>query len=292
VVEVAVKLRVRAEIGGGELERPRGAGIVIGGVVPLALIVGMRIASLEQTVGDYTISEIAHCFDMMCVEAVVIALFVRRRGGSAVDRCALIVLVGMALLLPILTIFTSHTDLVQHVVLVWHFLLGGWLTAFAIAGAIIQRVRRALPDVRPPLPRPRGWQIPLAGIALLAIGAAYETVVVAADPREVFRHAVPEHAWSYPTHAVYVAVAIVVAETAYAGIALAARGRITLGVRVALLAGVALCGAFASAATPAPIEEVLALWHLFVMLWLLACAAAMIVIAFARIVIERYRRPF
>ncbi|HEX4455433.1 MAG TPA: hypothetical protein VH143_31455 [Kofleriaceae bacterium] len=270
-----MRLRVRAELPTGEPQRPRGVVIAIAGLIALALLATLRIACLEHAVGDYEASEIVHSLDAIYIETLAIALILWRRGGSAVERSAVIGLFAMALW-PVLPVFLIQLDFVESTLVTWQMLLGGWLVAFAIGAAIAQRrwpERRI--EVMAPEPRPIGWKLVAAGVVVLACWAGYDSFQA-------------QHPW----HQIYATVATLVIETLAVIATLAARFRFRLIARAELLVPVMFASAIGIVGTRESILESVATWNGLVALWLAAVIVAIKAARIWRELLARHRRGF
>ncbi len=269
----AVKLRVRAELPTGELRHPRGSMIAIAGMTVLALIITLRIALLEQAIGDYEGAEIVHSLDAIYIETIAIALILWRRGGSAIERSVVIGLFAMALW-PVLPVFLAHADFVESTLVTWQMLLGGWLVAFAIGAAFVQRrwPERRL-EATFVAPRPIGWKLVAVGVVVLAIWAGY---VTACDTSQV--HTRPWLGPRYdstfqPWRRTYATIAMLVVETLAVIATLAARVRFGLIARAQLLIALMIVSAIGVIGTSAFLETI-APWNGLVVLWLAAVSVA------------------
>jgi hypothetical protein len=286
-----VKLRVRAELPTGELPHPRGAAIAIAGMFVLALVVTLRIALLEQAIGDYEAAEIVHSLDAIYIETIAIALILWRRGGSAIERSVVIGLFAMALW-PVLPVFLAHADFVESTLVTWQMLLGGWLVAFAIGAAVIQRrwPERRL-EATAAAPRPIGWKLVAVGVALLAIWAAYMTI---SDTSQV--HTRPWLGPRYdstlqPWRRTYATIATLAVETLAVIATLAARVRFGLIARATVLVALMIVSAIGVIGTSAIVETVAA-WNGLVVLWLTAVMVAIQAARIWRELVARHRRGF
>jgi hypothetical protein len=286
-----VKLRVRAELPTGELRRPRGSTIAIAGIVVLALIVTLRIAFLEQAIGDYEASEIVHSLDAIYIETLAIALVMWRRGGSAIERSVVIGLFAMALW-PVLPVFLTHADFVESTLVTWQMLLGGWLVAFAIGAAFVQRrwpERRVEMTALPP--RPIGWKLVAAIVVLFALWACYATIT---DTSKVYtRSWLGERYMStfQPWRRTYSTVATLVVETLAVVALLAARVRFGLISRAVLIVAFMIASAIGVIGT-SEIFETVAAWNGLVVLWLATVVVAITAARIWRELTARRRRGF
>jgi hypothetical protein len=274
----AVKLRVRAELPTGEQRRPRGSVIAIAGVVVLALIITLRIAFLEQAIGDYEASEIVHSLDAIYIETLAIALVLWRRGGSAIERSVVIGLFAMALW-PVLPVFLTHAGFVESTLVTWQMLLGAWLIAFAIGAAFVQRrwpEHRLDATLLPP--RPIGWKLVAAGVVLLAIWAGYETVC-GTWPR------------SHASHRVYATVATLGVETLAVIATLAARVRFGLTARAGVVVAVMIVSAAGVIGT-STVLDTLGVWNGLIAVWLAIVIVAVKAARVWRELLARHRRGF
>ncbi|HEY1548075.1 MAG TPA: hypothetical protein VGG28_09645 [Kofleriaceae bacterium] len=286
-----MKLRVRAELPTGELRHPRGSAIAIAGVAVLALIVTLRIAFLEQAIGEYQASEIVHSLDAIYLESIVIALVLWRRGGSAIERSVVIGLFAMALW-PVLPVFLTHADFVEGTLVTWQMLVGAWLVAFAIGAALVQRrwpERRLEVTALPP--RPIGWKLVAAGVVVIAIWAAYLTLV---DHSQVHTRAWldPRYMTTYqPWRRTYATLATLVVETLAVSATLAARVRFTLISRATMIVAFMLVSAIGVLGT-SEIVDTVAAWNGLVVVWLAAVIVAIKAARIWRELVARHRRGF
>ena len=146
------------------------------------------------------------------------------------------------------------------------------------------RVRAAMPGDQTSTPRPRGWPIPVLGLALMMVTLAVSTIHDGATPNG-YRAVHWQGPWVYPTEAIVTWLGVRVVEGVIAILVLMARWSLSLGARCVLLSGLTFLVLIAMAPLAmhagTPIIEHL-MWLFFASIWLLVSAIGLGIAHLAR----------